>query len=102
MRMADARLLAIAWLGLACASPPAPRCALASLPATARFARVEVALAPDASSLRSKAGAELVAWVRQSALDWLEQRDRLARDGDQTLLVTIDSVRLRSAATTWL
>lgn len=103
---ANARLLAIAalglWLGLACASAPAPRCDRASEPETGRFARVEVALAPDASSLAPKAAAELLVWVRQSALDWLEQGDRLAPGGELTLLVTIDSARLRSAATTWL
>jgi hypothetical protein len=100
--MADARLFAIAALGLACASPPAPRCDPSLGPETGRFARVEVAIAPDEASLAPKAAAEVVVWVRQSALDWLEQRDRLARDGDLTLLVTIDSARLRSAATTWL
>jgi hypothetical protein len=104
--MADARLPAIAtlglWLWLACASAPAPRCDLASEPETGRFARVEVALAPDASSLGPKAAAELLVRVRQSALDWLEQRDRLAPDGELTLLVTVDSARLRSAPTAWL
>jgi hypothetical protein len=104
--MTDARLLAIAtlglWLGLACASPPAPRCDLAAEPEAGQFARVEVTLAPDASSLAPKAAAELLVWLRQSALDWLEQRDRLAPDGELTLLVTIDSARLRSASTTWL
>jgi hypothetical protein len=102
--MADARLLAIAALGvgfgLACANPPAPRCEESS--EIGRIARVEVALAPDASGLAPEEGALVVAVVRQSALDWLEQQNRLAPDGQLALVVTIDSARLRSGAVTWL
>ena len=104
--MADARFLAITalgvGLGLACASAPAPRCDPASEPEAGRFARAEVALAPDASSLAPKAAAELLVWVRQSALDWLEQRGRLAPDGRATVEVAIDSARLRSELSAWL
>jgi hypothetical protein len=101
--MADARLVAIAALGvicgLACAGAPAPRCEQSS--AIGRFARVEVALAPG-TGLAPEEGVRVVALVRQSALDWLEQQDRLAPDGQLSLVVTIDSARLRSASVTWL
>jgi hypothetical protein len=99
--MADPRCFAIAALGLACASAPERLCDRPSTSDTGRYARVEVALAPDASSLSPDAAARLVAWVRQSARDWLEQRDRLAPDGELALVVTIGSARLRSPTVTW-
>ena len=102
--MADSRLLAVAalGLGLACASAPPPHCELGSAPEPGRFARVEVALAPEATSLDAESTARILALVRQSARDWLEQRDRLAPDGALSLELRIDSARLRSAWVTWL
>ena len=102
--MAGARPLAIAalGLGLGCASAPVAHCDLAPVQESGRFARVEVALAPDAGSLAPEAADRLAVWVRESALDWLEQRDRLAADGQLALLVTIESARLRGPATAWL
>ena len=100
--MTDFRWLAIAALALGCAVHPLPSCDLQPGRQVGQVARVEVALAPEASSLAPKAAAELLVQVRQSALDWLEQRDRLRPDGELTLLVTVDSARLRSAPTAWL
>jgi hypothetical protein len=103
--MPAARQLAIALgigTSLACASAPAPRCEPSAEPESGRFARVEVALPPDGSKLAPEEGARLVALVRQSARDWLEQRDRLSTDGELTLLVAIDGARVRSAAVAWL
>jgi hypothetical protein len=100
--MAPARLtfiaLSICGLGLACATS-APPCE-PSEPEVGRFARVEVAIDREAS-LRADRGTRVAALVRQSARDWLEQRNRLASDGDLTLLVTIDDGRLRTAAVAW-
>jgi hypothetical protein len=89
-------------LGLACANVPAPRCDLPSAPEAGRFARVEVALAPDAASLDDASAARLLGEVRQSARDWLEQRDRLAPDGELSLQVRVEALRLRSSWVTWL
>jgi hypothetical protein len=102
--MADSRPLAIAALalGLACAGGPAPRCELASEAAPGRFAQVEVTVVGDAASLGAESTARLAGLVRQSARDWLEQRDRLAPDGELTLQVTVDVARLRSSTVTWL
>jgi hypothetical protein len=102
--MTAARLLAIAALavGLACATAPAPPCDRGSAPEPGRFGRVEVAIAPEAVSLDAETAARLIALVRQSARDWLEQRGRLAPDGELALIVTIDAARLRSAWVTWL
>ena len=102
--MPDARLVALAALatGLACAAAPAPPCDPGSAPQDARFARVEVAIAPAGASLDAEAAARLVALVRQSARDWLELRGRTAPDGELSLIVTVDSVRLRSAWVTTL
>jgi hypothetical protein len=93
-------IIALAISGLACAGAPAPSCDRPSEPEQGRFARVEVAIGRDAS-LRADRGARVAALVRQSARDWLEQRNRLASDGDLTLLVTIDDERLRTAAVAW-
>jgi hypothetical protein len=104
--MAAAHPLAIAalacGLAVACASAPEPCRDPGSEPASAKVARVEVALAPGAGSLGSGAAARLVTIVRQSALDWLDQRDRLAPDGQLSLVVTIDSARVRGTVATWL
>lgn len=102
-RMADFRLLAIAGLGaaLACASPPGAVCELAPPAPEERYAGVEVALAPGLS-LDPAAGARVAAVTRQSALDWLEQRGRLAPDGGSSVAITVDSARLRWALSTWL
>jgi hypothetical protein len=99
--MADFRWLAIAALGLGCAAPSAPPCDPWSRQ-LGQVARVEVSLAPDAGSLDPEASARLVATVRQSALDWFEQRGRFATEGQLALRVTIDSVRLRGTVSTWL
>lgn len=100
--MAGARPIAIAALGLwlGCAGEPLPHCDFGHQ--LGQVARVEVSLAPGVGTLDADAAARLVTTVRQSALDWLEQRDRLATDGELTLLVTVDSTRLRSSATAWL
>ncbi len=101
--MAGSRPLAVAALALACAGAPVPEPDFQSAPEDARYARVEVSLAPGAaSSLDPEARAQLVTWVRQSARDWLEQRGRLAPDGECSLVVTVDSARLRSSWVTWL
>jgi hypothetical protein len=101
--MSDSRAFAVAAiaLGLACAAPREP----SSHPArvAGRYARVEVALAQDgARCLDADDAARLIGVVRQSARDWLEQRDRLAPDGAYTLEVTVESARLRSGWVTWL
>ena len=93
---------ALAPFVLACAGAPAPHCDLPSAPETGRFARVEVALAPDTASLDAVSAAHLLGSVRQSARDWLEQRDRLAPDGDLSLQVRVDALRLRSSGVAWL
>ena len=100
--MTDPRLLAIAALGLAlgCASAPDAVCALDPPAPELRYAAVEVALGPGLS-LDPTAAARVAAQTRQSALDWLEQRGRLAPDGGATVAVTIESARLRSALTAW-
>jgi hypothetical protein len=103
--MSDSRTLAIAAavLGLACASAPPVEPASRPAPVAGRYARVEVALAQrGAPCLEADAAARLAAVVRQSARDWLEQRERLAPDGAYALAVTVDSARLRSAWVTWL
>jgi hypothetical protein len=90
-------------LGFACASAPPAVQSLRPPPIEGRYARVEVALAPDhARCLEAEAATRLIAGVRQSARDWLEQGDRLAPDGALVLEVTVDSTRLRSAWVTWL
>jgi hypothetical protein len=62
-----------------------------------------VAVAPEvAADLEDDAAAALARAVRQSARDWLEQRDRLAGDGELALVVRIDSARLRPAWVAWL
>ena len=101
--MAGSRLLAVAALGLAlgCASAPVAVCELLPPAADERYAGVEVALAPGLS-LDSAAAARIAALTRQSALDWLEQRGRLAPDGRATVEVAIDSARLRSELSAWL
>lgn len=91
--MAHSRLLAIAVLALACAAPPKP-CDPSGYP-RGQVGRVEVSLAPSAGSLDAEASARLAATVRQSALDWFDQKGRFAADGPLALLVTIDSVRVR-------
>ena len=97
------RWLAIAALALACAGTPPPESGIASPPAGARYAVVEVALAPEAASgLGDRARAQLLTQVRQSARDWLEQGGRLASDGECSLLVSIESVHVRSSWTAWL
>ncbi|HKA14412.1 MAG TPA: hypothetical protein VKH41_05305 [Myxococcota bacterium] len=63
---------------------------------------MEVAFAPDGGSLDAESAARLVVSVRQSARDWLDQRGRLASDGELALVVTIDDARLRSALVAWL
>jgi hypothetical protein len=99
--MADSRLLAIAALGLACASAPVAVCKLPPPAPEERYAAVEVALDPELS-LDPASAARVAAVTRQSALDWLEQRGRLAPDGGSSVAVTVDSARLRSAFSTWL
>jgi hypothetical protein len=103
--MAAFRLLAIAALGfsfaLACASPPGAVCELLQPAPDERYAGVEVELAPGLS-LDPAAAARVAAVTRQSALDWLEQRGRLAPDGGRSVAVTVDSARLRSAGVAWL
>jgi hypothetical protein len=100
--MPHLRWLATAALALACAGAPPPEEPIAGLPADARYAVVEVALAPEAASgLDDRASAELLRQVRQSARDWLEQGGRLAADGECSLLVSIESVHVRSAFTAW-
>jgi hypothetical protein len=101
--MADFRLLAIAPLSLvlACARPPGAVCDLPPPALEERYAGVAVALAPGLS-LDPAAAARVAAVTRQSALDWLEQRGRLAPDRGSSVAVTVDSARLRSALSTWL
>jgi hypothetical protein len=96
-----ARWVAVTALALACAGAPAPHCDLPSRPEPGRFARVEVAVAPGAA-LDAASAAHLLGSVRQSARDWLEQRDRLAPDGELSLQVRVEALRLRSAWVTWL
>ena len=102
-RMADFRLLAIAALGLAlaCASPPGAICELSPPAPDERYAGVEVALAPGLP-VGPAAAARVAALTRQSALDWLDQRGRLAPDGGTAVAITIDSARLRWTLTAWL
>lgn len=93
---------AIAALGLAlgCASAPAAVCAQDPPAPEVRYAAVEVMLGPRVA-LDSAAAARVAELARQSALDWLEQRGRLAPDGGSTVAVTIDSARLRGALSAW-
>lgn len=98
--MAGARLLAIAALALGCAARHPSPCELPRQ--LGQVARVEVSLAPDAGSLDAEAAGRLAATVRQSALDWFEQRGRFAADGQLSLLVTIDSMRVRGTVAAWL
>ena len=102
--MADHCLLAIAVLalGLSCASAGPPRCELATAPVSGRFAQVDVALAGDAASLDAKTAARVSGLVRQSARDWLEQRDRAAPEGELALEVSIEAVRVRGSLSAWL
>jgi len=101
--MADSRLLAIAALGLAlaCAGPPGAVCELLPPAPDERYSGVEVELAPGLS-LDPAEAARVAAMTRQSALDWLEQRGRLAPGGGGSVAVTIDSAALRSAGVAWL
>ena len=101
--MTDPRLLAIAALGLslACASAPVALCDLAPPAPEERYAAVEVALGAGLA-LDPAEAARAAAVTRQSTLDWLEQRGRLAPDGGASILLTVDSARLRSALATWL
>jgi hypothetical protein len=101
--MPNPRWPAIAALALACAGTPSPEVGIQAPPAGARYALVEVALAPDAAAgLDPQVTGQLATWVRQSARDWLEQEGRLAPDGDASLLVTIEAARLRSSWVAWL
>ena len=97
------RLLPLAALGLAlgCAGAPTADCELLPPAPEERYAGVEVALAPGLA-LDPAAAGRVAAGARQSALDWLEQRGRLAPDGASLVAVTVDSAQLRSAATTVL
>jgi hypothetical protein len=101
--MAAFRLLAIAALGLAlaCAGPPGAVCELLPPAPDERYAGVEVELAPGLS-LDPAAAARVAAVTRQSALDWLEQRGRLAPESGRSVAVTVDSARLRSAGVAFL
>jgi hypothetical protein len=64
---------------------------------------VEVAVAPEvAARLEDGAGARVARTVRQSARDWLDQGGRLAADGELSLVVSVESARLRPAWKTWL
>jgi hypothetical protein len=102
-RMTGSRPLPIAVfaLALACAGTPAAVCELAPPAPGERYAGVEVALAPGLS-LDPGAAARVAVVTRQSALDWLEQRGRLATGGGSSVAVTVESARLRSGLTTWL
>ena len=92
----------LAFTALACAgAPPAPP---PPAPVAGPFERVEVDLADGsiAGRLGPDDARRLRAVVRQSARDWLEQADRLAAPAPLALEVRLDSLRLRSAAVTWL
>jgi len=101
--MNGSRLLAIAALGLAlgCAGPPVALCELLPPAPEERYSGVEVALAPGLP-LDPAAAARVAALTRQSALDWLEQRGRLAPGGASSVAVTVESARLRGAWTAFL
>jgi hypothetical protein len=90
---------------LACSAAPRP--AGRPAPVAGTFGRVEVRLAdPSLAGLAGGDARRLAAIVRQSARDWLEQADRLAPPAPApaplALEITLESLRLRSAATTWL
>jgi hypothetical protein len=100
-RMNGSYRLAVAALGLAlgCAGAPPAVCDLLPPAPEERYAGVEVTLAPDLGLDRG-AAARVAAVTRQSALDWLEQRGRLAPEGGSVVEVVVDSARRRSALAT--
>jgi hypothetical protein len=90
--------LGFAAVLLACSGAPAPEAPARPERPEGRYARVEVAVAPAvAGQLPADAAAALARAVRQSARDWLEQGNRLAPDGELSLVVNVESARLRSA-----
>ena len=94
--------VAAAAAAAACAGAPA---AVAPAPVEGRVGRVEVRVARDAAMPRSLAPEDrtrLLAVVRQSARDWLEQEGRLAEPAPLALEVELEALELRSAAVTWL
>jgi hypothetical protein len=96
--------LGLAALALACSggAPTADPPARAAAP-EGRYVRVEVSVAPAvADRLDPEAAARVARAVRQSARDWLEQGDRLASGGELSLVVSVESARLRPGWVTWL
>src|SRR5688572_15217559 len=95
--------LALAALSLACAGAPAADPPPRPRSPEGLYARVEVAVAPEvAARLEDGAGARVARTVRQSARDWLDQGGRLAAEGELSLVVSVESARLRPGWKTWL
>lgn len=107
--MARGRLVLVlgaVLLGAACggAPEPSPSHPLPSEPLAGEVGAIEVASGPalGAAAVRVLEAGGALAVLRQSARDWLEQRGRLAADGQLELRIEVTSLHLRSSVTVWL
>jgi hypothetical protein len=107
LRVASAGIATLALGALGCAGPPPEGVVTSPQPIGGQFAGVEVSFAAlegvgAGFDLEPADADQLRATVRQSALDWLENANRLSDHGSLDLYVALDSLRLRSATVTWL